>query len=93
MEEWEFDQPPNCAAITLKSIVNEGKPILHVVHDAEDHGWQFLGLEDASEEDVAVVAMSDIVEIDPSVLEIAHIEPGCRAWRKNSGAKWIVVEG
>ena len=92
MAEWKFDKAPDCVAITLKSIVFHGKPILHVVHDREDHGWQFLGLEDADEEDVAAVAMSEVVEIDPSVQEVAHIKPGCRAWRKDRGSEWVVVE-
>lgn len=92
MDDWKFDQPPNCVAITLKAIVFEGQPILHVVHDQEDHGWQFLGLEDAVEEDLAVVAMSEIVEIDPTVQEIAHIKPGCRAWRKDQQSEWAIVE-
>lgn len=35
---WPFDQPPDCAVITLRSIVFEGEPILHVVHDEADHG-------------------------------------------------------
>ena len=92
MEHWEFDQPPNCAAITLKSIVLDGKPILHIVHDEEDHGWQFLGLEDANEEDVAVVSMSEIVEIDPTVKKVAHIKPGWRAWRQTRESAWIIEE-
>jgi len=92
MENWKFDQPPNCAAITLRSIVFEGKPILHVVHDEEDHGWQFLSLGDADEEDVAVVAMSEIVELDPSVQDVAHIKPGYRAWRQNQDSEWVIVE-
>jgi hypothetical protein len=37
---WPFDQPPNCAVLTLRSIVFGGAPILYVSHDADDHGWQ-----------------------------------------------------
>lgn len=92
MNNWKFDQPPNCAAITLRSIVFEGRPILHVVHDLEDHGWQFLGLEDVTEANIAVIAMSEIVELDPSIEEIAHIEPGYQAWRQSVESKWIVEE-
>jgi hypothetical protein len=92
MENWKFDQLPNCAAITLRSILFEGAPILHVVHDLEDHGWQFLGLDDADEKDIALVAMREIVELDPTVQEIAHIKPGCRAWRHSHESEWVIVE-
>ena len=59
--DWPFDQPPNTASITLRSIVFAGAPILHVTHDEDDHGWQFLGMEDARENDACVVALQEIV--------------------------------
>ena len=46
MDDWPFDQRPDCAVISLREIVFESAPILHVTHDSDDHGWQFLGLED-----------------------------------------------
>jgi len=42
MDDWPFDQLPNCAVITLRRIVFGSAPILHVTHDRDDHGWQFL---------------------------------------------------
>ncbi|MDB5321103.1 MAG: hypothetical protein JWN40_2734, partial [Phycisphaerales bacterium] len=56
--DWPFDQPRNCAVITLRSIVFGGAPILHVSHDADDRGWQFIGGGDAEESDAAVVALA-----------------------------------
>ena len=89
-KKWPFDQSPNCASITLKKVINKTAPILHVVHDLEDHGWQFLGLEQPKEEDAAVVGMETILKIDPSVEEVAHIPPGWRAWRKSKETAWII---
>jgi hypothetical protein len=86
--DWPFDQPRNCATITLRSIVFGGAPILHVTHDEEDDGWQFLGLEDAQEEDVCVVGLKEIVKRDPSVLEVADMPPGWHAWRRTRDAPW-----
>lgn len=87
-EEWPFDQPPNCAVITLRQIVFDGAPILHVTHDADDHGWQFLTLDDVREEDAAVVLLSEIVNLDPSVLSVANIPPGWHAWRQSVDHEW-----
>lgn len=87
-QEWPFDQPRNAATITLRSIVFGGAPILHVTHDEDDHGWQFLGMEDARESDACVVGLQTIVAKDPSVLEIADLPPGWHAWRSSTGSPW-----
>lgn len=90
--DWPFDQPRNCAAITLKSIVFEGAPILHVTHDADDHGWQFLGLDDADPEQAAVISLEEIVALDSSVLELADLLPGWHAWRTQVTSPWQRAE-
>ncbi len=87
-EDWPFDQEPTCAVITLRSIVFDGAPILHVCHDMDDHGWQFLGDGDADESDAAIVGLGEIVRLDPSVLEVADIEPGWHAWRSSKESPW-----
>jgi hypothetical protein len=86
--DWPFDQPRNCAVLTLRSIVFGSAPILHVVHDEDDDGWQFLGLEDADVEQVAIIALGEIVKLDPSILEVADLPPGWRAWRGSKSAPW-----
>ena len=85
---WPFDQPPNCAVVTLKSIVSEGAPILHVTHDGDDHGWQFLSAGDAEANDAAVLLLAEIVKLDPSVLEVADLAPGWHAWRRDRLSPW-----
>jgi hypothetical protein len=85
---WPFDQPRNCAVITLRPIVFEGKPILHVTHDEDDHGWQFLGREDADPDQASVVTLEEIVQLDPSVLEVADLPPGWHAWRGSMESAW-----
>lgn len=86
--EWPFDQPRNCAIITLRSIVFDGEPILHISHDKEDHGWQFFGLQKADLADAAVVGLEEIVNHDPTVLEIANLPPGWHAWRASESSPW-----
>lgn len=38
-------------------------------------------------EDAKLVGLEQITKIDPTVLEVAKIEPGHHAWRNNVGDK------
>ncbi len=87
-DSWPFDQPRNCAVITLRQILFDGAPILHVTHDEDDHGWQFLGLEDADVKQGAVACLLDIVKLDPSVLDVADLPVGWHAWRQSKLSPW-----
>jgi len=85
---WPFDQPPNCAVITLRSIVFDGAPILLVFHDEDDHGWQLLGGGEFDLADAAIVSLKEIIRRDPTVLQIADLPPGWSAWRSAPNAAW-----
>jgi hypothetical protein len=87
-ENWRFTDPENVAVITLKQIISDGQPILHVTHEIEDGGWQFLGWGDAKPEDAKVVALRTIVRLDPSVQEVADLPLGWHAWRKGPNEPW-----
>jgi len=90
IEEWPFDQPKNCIAFSTKAVVFEGAPILYVYHDEDDHGWQFIGLESGTDENIALICMEHIVSMDPSVKEVAHIAPGYYAWRETPETAWNI---
>jgi hypothetical protein len=89
MSDWPFDQPPNCAVITLRQIVDGSQPILRVTHDSDDHGWQFLAIDDARVEDAAVVSLQTILNVDPSLVEVADLPPGWHAWRPSITDAWM----
>jgi hypothetical protein len=59
---------------TTRQVIEGAEPILHVTHDFDDHGWQFLG-GDAREEDAKIIALHEAVELDPSVLQLADLLP------------------
>ena len=86
--EWPFSQPRNCAVISLREIVFEGKPILYLTHDKDDEGWQFLTREPVSKEDAVVVTLEEIVQLDPSILKLADLPPGWMATRQTASAAW-----
>lgn len=89
-QPWPFDQPPNCGVITLRKIMEHGKPILLVSHDEDDHGWQFLdGSENPDLADAVHVCLSHVVETDQTLIELADLPPGWQAWRASLQDKWV----
>jgi hypothetical protein len=88
--EWTFDQEENVACFTLRQIINDGAPILVVMHDEDDHGWQFLTGENVTLDDAMIVSMGEIVEHDRTLLEIGDMPPGYRATRVAVGERWEV---
>ena len=85
---WRFSQPPDCAVVTLRSIVRGGAPVLHVTRDAEDDGWQFLGGDTPAEADAMVVGLAEMLAIDPGLEALADLPAGWHAWREHAGDAW-----
>ena len=87
-DTWPFDQPRNCATFTMRQVMDGSEPILLVSHDEDDHSWQFIGSSDASMADAMLVALEEVVKVDPTVLEVADLEPGWQAVRETVGGSW-----
>jgi hypothetical protein len=85
---WPFDQPRDYATFTMRQIMDGSEPILLVSHDAGAHGWQCIGSSEVSMADAILVALEEVVEIDPTVLEVADLEPGWQAIRTTGGEAW-----
>jgi hypothetical protein len=85
---WPYDQPRNCATFTTRQVLDGSEPILLVSHDEDDHGWQFIGTSDASMADAKLVCLEEIVRLDPTVLEVADLEPGWQALREVVDGSW-----
>jgi len=86
---WPFDQPPNGAVFTVRGVLECGEPVLHVTHDADDQGWQFLGSETPTEADVRIVALDEVLSLDPSIRTLADLPVGWHAWRQTAGGRWV----
>ena len=88
MSAWRFADPPNVASFTVRAIMERRKPILHVCHDSDDGSWQFLTGEPAETAEAMLVALKEIVDLDPSVLELADLPLGWQALRPNDRSAW-----
>jgi hypothetical protein len=88
MNNWPFDQGPQVAAITTRQVLENGLPILRVIHYSDDHGWAFVcGTTDDSD-DGRVIAMAEALQLDPTLRVIADLQPGFTAWRDHVGGIW-----
>ena len=85
-----FNEPPNVAVLTTKNILNKKADMLLVFHDEDDGMWQFLEDGDIDESDALIVGLNEMIENDPSILEIADLPIGWVAWRKNKKYYLIV---
>jgi len=88
MNDWPFDQAENVAAITTRQVIEDGLPILSVVHYANDHSWAFVCGTSAATEDGRVIGMGTALEIDPTLATIADLPPGYWARRQAVGEPW-----
>jgi len=89
-QKWPFDQAKNVAAITTRQVVEEGKPILMVIHYSDDHSWAFLCNTTGEQADGRVIGMGEALQIDPTLRTIAHLPPGWIAVRTAIGEKWML---
>ena len=85
---WPFAETENTATITLKRIVDRTAPILLVSHDIDDGGWQFLDGGTANEDDASIVSLGEILELDPTIRDVADLPLGWIAERTGVGKPW-----
>lgn len=91
MSEFRFSDPKNTACIACNHVVYKRFPILHVSHDEEDGGWQFLcGVNSHTTGDAVVLLLEEAAEIDPSLNSIAYLEQGFEAKRETVNGNWII---
>ena len=77
------------AVFTCCHIIEENKPILYIKHDV-DEDWQFLCGATHTTEDGRIIAMKEVIDIDPSVSETQNLKRGQIAQRQSKDDKWII---
>ncbi|MGA3268971.1 MAG: hypothetical protein ABSE16_19400 [Verrucomicrobiota bacterium] len=88
-DEWPFAEPKSVAVFTTTQVMRLRQPVLHVSHDDEDGAWQFhTGAQQVSAGDAMIVALSEMVEHDPTICELADLPCGWFAERESIGGSW-----
>jgi hypothetical protein len=87
-DAWPFEDPPNVAVFTVNKIAKQGQPVLLVVHDEEDGGWQFLDGESLDMADALLVSLASMLKRDPSLALLADLPPGWQARRDSAAGPW-----
>jgi hypothetical protein len=89
MTDWKFNEAKNTAVIADKYFMEQKEPCLHVSHDADDGGWQFLTENTNSDSSRAiVVALSSAVSLDPTLNELYDLPIGWVATRSTNKSAW-----
>jgi len=85
---WCFADPPNLAAFITISAFEHGVPILYAEHAADDGAWTFLDSPNWTLDDMIAVCLMHVVDLDPSLRELADLPLGWAAERPARGASW-----
>jgi len=85
-----FLNGPNTAVFTTKYILEKKTIISYVFHYEEDGAWQFSSNEDCNNDDYRIISLEEMIDIDPTILNIADLPLGFFAKRNNKKSKWIV---
>lgn len=90
MKKWLFNDDPNVAVITTKSIVSRKMDITRVFHDNDDGMWQFLdSSEEITENDAIIVGFQEIINLDETINELHSLPLGWSAYRTNKSSAWV----
>ena len=73
---------------TVRTVVDGSAVVLYVSHDQEDGAWQFLDASGARREDARLVALHEMLSLDPSLRDLATLPLGWYAVRVNSSSAW-----
>ena len=89
MKSFPFSDKPNTACFTCSHVLDENKPILFVSHD-DDGYWSFLCGGSHTEKEFRLVALSEILEIDSSMADLAGLNYGEFAEAEDAKSDWVV---
>ena len=88
MKNWPFSDAENTAVFTSRQVLEEGAPILRVTHDADDGSWQFHTSGTPRIRDARIIALSEALDIEPSIGQLADLPMGWQATRSSIGEEW-----
>lgn len=86
----QFKESLASVVLTSKWVMTRESPIVRISHH-EDGIWEFFGKENITEEEVIVVSLKQIIDVDPTVLEVADMPMAFNAFRQSVDTSWKLV--
>jgi hypothetical protein len=84
---WPFLEGKNRPAFTTRQVM-EGHPIMLVLRDKKGN-WQFLCGTTDDQRDGQMVGLETLLNHDPTVADLADMQPGSEALRESADSPWI----
>lgn len=84
---WLFAEGKNRAVFTTNRVLDGTHPVLRVSHDNEGD-WQFLCDTSTLSADGRIVCLGNIVDLHPSVAEVADLPEGWVAVKESVNSPW-----
>ena len=85
----KFKESLNTAVFTTRFVIESQSTIVFVSHD-DDGDWQFLSEEGPVENEARIALLSEMIELDPTILDIADIPSGTKAFRDDQYSPWRI---
>jgi len=87
-----FKTSLNTAVFTTSFVIVDKKPITYVTHEFEDGAWQFFSDDffDDYEKVAKIVSLEEIIDLDPTIIDLAEMKEGQNASRNNPNEKWVI---
>ena len=78
--------------MTTSHVLCNGSPVTFVLYD-EEGDWQLFGDDEVDEdEDAYLVAVEEILEMEPALKRLPDLQPGQAATRDKDSTRWEIVE-
>lgn len=87
--DFKFREAENLGIFTTRQWLEEKKPILRVIHDA-DGDWQFLTGDQAAD-DIRLVCLRDMIASDSTLNDLFSLEYGEEAERTDVNENWVRI--
>ena len=85
------NEPKNKAVLTTSYVLCNDSQVTFVLYD-EDGDWQLFGDEEVNEDESPyVVAVEEILEIEPALRRLPEMEPGQAVVREKDSTRWVFV--
>ena len=87
-----FETSLNTAVFTTSFVINNKRLITYVSHDLEDGAWQFFSddLFDDFEKVAKLVSLEEIIDLDPSIIDLSEMQEGYSASRETLNDRWVI---